>query len=229
VLGLDIANPLSVSQRQFFINKVLGHVQEVIKAAYKAFQRFGPDEVFFRVAGAADPMKFTKGNPDEDFDIKIAFDVQTLDPEADKESVITRLAQLIPLDRNGRINMDAFVEMAVNAEDPIMADAILQPVEVAQQKVVKDVTDDLTKIFSGIEVGARPNGAQMALQLVQQYTSQPDIAQRLQSDKMFAERLSKYASQYAFALQQAQNAQIGRIGTEPANMGGATTQNANSR
>jgi hypothetical protein len=100
---------------------------------------------------------------------------------------------------------------------------------VAQQKVVKDVTDDLTKIFSGIEVGARPNGAQMALQLVQQYTSQPDIAQRLQSDKMFAERLSKYASQYAFALQQAQNAQIGRIGTEPANMGGATTQNANSR
>jgi len=36
--------------------------------------------------------------------------------------------------------------------------------------------------------------------------------------------LQKYASAYQFQLQQAQNAEIGRIGTAPAQMGGVTTQ-----
>jgi hypothetical protein len=86
------------------------------------------------------------------------------------------------------------------------------------------VTDDLAKIFAGIEMPARPNGAQIALQVIQQYTAQPDVAERLQTDEAFAARLQKYAGQYTFQIQQAQNAQIGRIGTAPASMGGVETQ-----
>ena len=71
---------------------------------------------------------------------------------------------------------------------------------------------------------ARPNGAQIALQVIQQYASQPDVAQRLQQDEIFAGRLQKYAAQYTFQMQQAQNAQIGRIGTQPAAMGNVNTQ-----
>jgi hypothetical protein len=228
IMGLDAENPLSQSKRQFLVDKYLCHVRDVIKAAHKAFQRFGPEEVFFRVTGVADPMKYTKGNPDEDLDLRIAFDVQQTDPEVEDQGV-KGMFEILPYDRNGRINVDALIEYAANKESPILADTILQPVEVAQQKVVKEVTDDLTKIFSGIEVGARPNGAQMAMQLVQQYASQPDIAQKLQQDTLFAMRLQKYAEQYQFQLQQAQNAEIGRIGTAPANMGGAPTQTANSQ
>ena len=62
------------------------------------------------------------------------------------------------------------------------------------------------------------------MQLVQAYAQQPDVAQRAQSDEAFAARLQKYAGQYQFQLQQAQNAEIGRIGTDPAQMGGVTTQ-----
>ena len=105
-----------------------------------------------------------------------------------------------------------------------MADAILQPVETAQQQVVKDVTDDLAKIYSGIEMPARPSGAQIALQAIQQYAQQPDVAQRLQSDEAFAARVQKYIGQYTFQMQQAQNAQIGRVGTAPAQMGDIQTQ-----
>jgi hypothetical protein len=47
---------------------------------------------------------------------------------------------------------------------------------------------------------------------------------RAQQDEAFAERLKKYAEQYQFQLQQSQNAQIGRIGTAPAQMGGVQTQ-----
>jgi hypothetical protein len=62
------------------------------------------------------------------------------------------------------------------------------------------------------------------MQLVQAYVQQPDVAQRAQSDEAFATRLQKYAEQYQFQLQQAQNAEIGRIGTAPAEMGGMQTQ-----
>jgi hypothetical protein len=89
---------------------------------------------------------------------------------------------------------------------------------------VKQVTDDLSKIYAGIEVGARPNGAQVALQVIQQYTQQPDVMQRLQQDEAFQARLQKYIQQYQFQMQQAQNAQIGKIGTAPAQMGEMQTQ-----
>jgi hypothetical protein len=48
--------------------------------------------------------------------------------------------------------------------------------------------------------------------------------QRAQSDEAFGGRLQKYMEQYQFQMQQMQNAEIGRIGTNPAQMGGVTTQ-----
>ena len=105
-----------------------------------------------------------------------------------------------------------------------LADAVLQPVEEAQQQVVKQVTDDVSKIYAGIEVGARPNGGQIAMQVIQQYVQQPDVMQRLQSDEAFKARLEKYVKQTQFIMQQAENAQIGKVGTKPAAVGGIQTQ-----
>ena len=62
------------------------------------------------------------------------------------------------------------------------------------------------------------------MQVIQQYGSQPDITERLQVDEAFRGRLEKYAGQYTFQLQQAQNAEIGRVGTDPAQMGNIQTQ-----
>ena len=134
------------------------------------------------------------------------------------------LVALTQLDRSGRINIDNLLDVAASNIDPVLADAILQPAQVAQDEVMKNVTDDLAKIYSGIEMPARPNGGQVAMQLIQQYSSQPDIAQRLQSDQSFAARLQKYAGQYQFQMQQQENAQIGRIGTQPASVGETQTQ-----
>jgi hypothetical protein len=219
IVGLNGENPFGSFRQQFLIGKFLGHVRDVLKLAYKCFQRFGPDEVFFRVTGVADPMTFNKGNPDEDFDIIVNFDSQQNDPE-NMERWSQQFIQLLSLDRNGRINVDSLIEMMAASVNPVMADMILQPVEVASQQVVKQVLEDLTMIYSGIEVGARPQGAQIALQTIQQYTQQPDVAQRLQQDEAFKGRLEKYYAQYMFQMQQAQNAQTGRVGTAPAQFQG---------
>jgi hypothetical protein len=223
LVGLDENSRISAVRQQFLVDKFLSHTAEVLRMAFRCFQRFGPDEVFFRVTGIPDPQVFNKGNPDENFDILINFDVQNTDPETVKNK-LQQFSQLIPLNVNNRMNMDGFLDIAAQEIDPIMADAILQPVETAQQQVIKDVTDDLSKIFAGIEMPARPAGAQIAMQIIQQYSQQPDIAERAQNDELFAARLQKYAGQYIFQMQQVQNAEIGRIGTAPAQMGNIQTQ-----
>jgi len=175
------------------------------------------------VTGNPNPQVMTKGNPDENFSITVSFDSVSNDPDT-AETQLKNMVSLTQLDRNGILDINKILEFAASSINPIFADYVLQPVEEAQQKVAKNVTDDLAKIFSGIEVPAQPNGAQIAMQMVQAYVQQPDVAARAQSDEAFATRLQKYLSQYQFQLQQAQNAEIGRIGTAPAQMGGVTTQ-----
>ena len=223
LMGLD-ESPISQLKLQFLVNKFLKHSADVIKLAYKCFQRFGPDSVFFRVTGSPDPQTFGKGNPDENFDVTISYDVLNTDPET-QEKKLAQIQALTALDRNGRINVDNLLTVIANSVDPVLADQILQPVEDSMQQVVKQVTDDLSKIFAGIEMPARPNGGQIAMQVIQQYTSQPDIQQRASQDEAFAARLEKYIGQYTFMMQQQQNAQVGRIGTQPAAMGEIDTQN----
>jgi ribosomal protein S8 len=223
LMGLD-ESPISQLKLQFLVNKFLKHSADVIKLAYKCFQRFGPDSVFFRVTGSPDPQTFGKGNPDENFDVTISYDVLNTDPET-QEKKLAQIQALTALDRNGRINVDNLLTVIANSVDPVLADQILQPVEDSMQQVVKQVTDDLSKIFAGIEMPARPNGGQIAMQVIQQYTSQPDIQQRASQDEAFGARLEKYIGQYTFMMQQQQNAQVGRIGTQPAAMGEIDTQN----
>jgi hypothetical protein len=222
-IGLDLTNPLSSARQQYYIGKFLDHVKDVLTMAWKLYQRMGPDEVFFQVTGNPNPQVMTKGSPDENFSIMVSFDSLSSDPET-AETQLKSMVSLTQLDRNGILDVNKLLEFAASSINPIFADYVLQPVEEAQQKVQKNVTDDLAKIFAGIEVPAQPNGAQIAMQLVQAYAQQPDVAQRAQSDEAFAARLQKYAGQYQFQLQQAQNAEIGRIGTAPAEMGGMTTQ-----
>jgi len=221
--GLDETSQISQVRKQFLVDKFLQHSAEVLQMCYKCFQRFGPDSLFFRVTGSPDPVVFNKGTPDENYDIIISYDVLNSDPET-QEKKLQQMVALTQLDRSGRINVDNLLDAAANSIDPVLADRVLQPTEAAQEQVVRQVTDDLTKIFAGIEMPARPNGAQIALTVIQQYAAQPDIAQRLQSDEAFAARIEKYAGQYTFQMQQAQNAQIGRVGTEPAQMGDIQTQ-----
>jgi len=227
-VGLDLTNPISAIRQQFYVGKFLDHVRDVLALAWKLYQRMGPDEVFFQVTGNPNPQVMSKGSPDENFSITVAFDSQSNDPET-AEAQLKNMISLVQMDRNGIIDINKMLEFVASSINPIFADYVLQPAEESQQKIAKAVTDDLAKIFSGIEVPAQANGAQIAMQMVQAYVQQPDIAQRAQQDEAFAERLQKYAGQYQFMLQQAQNAQIGRIGTAPAQMGGMQTQQMNQQ
>ena len=225
LVGLD-PDVSSQVRKQFLVDKFLNHSAEVLRQAYRCFQRFGPDEVFFRVTGSPDVEVMDKGNPDENFDILVTYDVLNNDPET-QEKKLGQFIQLIQMDRNGRIDIDRLLELSASAIDPVLADGMILPAEKNTEDVMKNITDDLTKIYAGIEMPARPNGAQMAVQIISQYVQQPDIRQRLEQDEGFRNRIEKYGQQYTFQMQQTQNAEIGRIGTAPAQMGGVKTQGIN--
>ena len=227
-VGLDLSSPISSVRQQFYVNKYLDHVKDVLGLAWKLFQRMGPDEIFFQVTGNPNPQTMTKGSPDENYSFSVSFDSLSADPD-NAESRMKQIGSLVQFDRNGRIDMDKFLEFAAMSIDPVFGDYVLQPAEEATAKVQKQVTDDLAKIYAGIEMPAQPNGAQIAMQMLQAYVQQPDVAQRAQNDEAFGGRLQKYAEQYQFQMQQAQNAEIGRIGTAPAEMGGIQTQGMNQQ
>ena len=85
--GLDETSQISQVRKQFLVDKFLQHSAEVLQMCYKCFQRFGPDSVFFRVTGSPDPVVFNKGNPDENYDIIISYDVLNSDPETQEKKL----------------------------------------------------------------------------------------------------------------------------------------------
>lgn len=224
LVGLNEASQLSSQRQQFFIDKFLTHCSEILKLAYKAFLVFGPDEKFFRVTGYPNEMVIYRSPDDEEIDVCISFDVQNQDPEMMK----AKIAAILELARNSpsnTFNLQAAEQLAANAIDPSIADVIIQPEGQGEEEMVKDVTDDLTKIYAGIPVGARPNGGQIAMQVIQEYTQQEDIQKRMAQDAGFVANIQNYAAQYQQQVVQQQNAEIGRLGAAPAQMGNIETQN----
>ena len=224
LMGLDEDSNISLVRQQFLVNKFLQHISDVVKLAYKCFQRFGPESIFFRVTGNSNPQFLEKGLGFEDYDVTINYDILNNDQDIQKAK-LEQLISLTQLDRNGLIDMNKLLSAIAASIDPVLGDSILQPIDEAQENILKEVTDDLAKIYAGIEVPARPNATDAALQIIQSYMQQQDVQARLQSDPIFAERLQKYTNQYEFAQQQQVNAeQYGQFGTSAAQMGDVQTQ-----
>jgi len=224
LVGLNENSALSQQRQQFFINKFLTHCSEILKLAYKAYLVFGPDEKFFRVTGYPNEMVIYRSPEDEEIDVCISFDIQNQDPEMMKAK-ITAILELARTSPSNTFNLQAAEQLAANAIDPSIADVIIQPEGQGQEEMIKDVTDDLTKIYAGIPVGARPNGGQIAIQVIQEYTQQEDIQKRMAEDAGFVANVQNYAAQYQQQVVQQQNAEIGRLGANPAQMGNVNTQN----
>ena len=213
IAGMDRENPLTPIRQQFFVNKTLEHAVSVLKLAYTCFQRFGPDEIFFNVTGVPDPITLENIGDDE-FSISMTFDTLSTDPETMKARA-EQMGSLMGMDRMGRIDQSKFIEFLAYTIDPAFASHILLPAEENQQKLMKAITDDFAKLAGGVAVGPQPNGAQQTMQLVQAWMQQPDVAERYQREEGFQKRVDDYVGQAQFQLQQAENAQIGKIGTAP--------------
>ena len=124
---------------------------------------------------------------------------------------LQQFVALNQLNANNRLNVDNLLDVAAASIDPVMADAVLQPVETAQQQLLSKLQMTWLKSLQVLRCQLTCRG-QIALKSYGN-TLNNDVAQRIQSDQAFAARLQKHNGQYTFQIQQAQNAQIGRVGT----------------
>lgn len=212
ILGLQEDSQNSLARRQYFVDRALNHVSEIVRLAYKAFQRFYEgDDIFFRVTGVPKFQQFNVSPSEENMDIKFFYDIRLQDQEYIKESVQTLLS-LKAADVNGDLDPSETMQVATYLALPQFAGRLLRPREQAVADIRKDVAEDLTMIFAGNTVNARPTGAQVALQYIQEYTQQPSVQEKLANDPNYAAALQAYVQQYEFQVQQQQNAVTGRLG-----------------
>ena len=223
ILGLTLDSPIALARQQYWINRGLAHVSEIARLAYKAYQKYYSDDtIYFRVTGSPDPQTFNRGPMDEEMDIRFSFDARFNDPEFTQKTT-EMLVQMKQSNVDGNYSNREIDTIWAHLTVPQFASRIVRPQDAAQRDIVKNVADDLALIWSGQSVGARPEGAQVALQYIQSYVQKDSVRKRMEEDEQFAQDLDTYIQQYEFQLQQAQNAQTGRIGTDPADLQGVNT------
>ena len=177
-----------------------------------------------RVIGVNDVQRFDKGEGGERYDFYMQFDAALQDPAQMLERVkaIAELGGM--LDKNGVLDTERLLTIAVGQILPGAAESVMIPKETASQKAIEEERQTITEIYSGVPPNVRPNDAhEMKLQVFQQWLAQPDIAEKVQQDPALQERISQYLKQRQFAVQQRQNAEIGRLGTAPTEFGETPT------
>ena len=207
-------------KQQEVIDKVFHHLKHVLDQVYSLYQQYGPDEEYFRVTGMQDMQKYAKGNPGERFDFYMQFDAATQDPEQMLERV-KAIAQLgAQLDKNGTLDTERLLQIAVGQILPGAAESIMLPKETASQKAMDEERQTIAEIYAGVPPNVKPNDAhEMKLQIFQQWLAQPDVAQKVQQDPALQERISNYMQQRNMQVQQKANAEIGRLGAAPTQFG----------
>ena len=214
-------NPVEAQMKQQeVIDKVFHHLKHVLDQVYSLYQQYGPDQEFFRVTGMQDMQKYSKGNPNDRFDFYMQFDAATQDPEQMLERVNAIASLGAQLDKNGTLDTERLLQIAVGQIMPGAAESILLPKETAQAKAMEEERQTIAEIYAGVPPNVKPNDAhEMKLQVFQQWLQQPDVAQKVQEDPALQERIQNYMQQRNMQIQQKQNAQIGRLGAAPTQFG----------
>ena len=210
------------AKQQAVVDKVFGHLKQVLDQVYDLYQQYGPDEEYFRVTGVNDIQKFNKGAAGERFDFWLSFDVASQDPQQMVERVkaIAELGGM--LDKNGTLDTEKLLQVAVSQIMPGASDSIMLPTETASAKAMDEERQTIAEIYAGVPPNVQEGDAHEAkLQIFQQWLQQPDIAQKVQQDPALQERIDTYLKQRQMQIMQKQNANIGRLGTAPTPYGQA--------
>jgi len=219
-LGFASANgdqQFAMMKNQFETDKFMSSWSKAYRQIWSLYQQFGSEKVFFRVVGLRqqEPIEFTKGGQDEEYDFVLNYQVESMDTEKTFDK-IKQIAQIVATaDRDGVVDYSEWLQAMIEAIDPTIAERIIQPKDVNQAKIVGELQDTLAKIYAGqeqdIKLGTPP---ELGLQVIQGYVqNDPVVQQRMQNpDDMFGKRIEKLMKQLQFQIQQRENAKIGRMG-----------------
>lgn len=217
--GNDIDPMLVQLAVQDRIDRFLASLSDVMMMVVQLCQQFMTDEQIQRVVGAggiqiARSVEEIQGK----FDVQLAFDARDLDMEQVTRKADIILKNIKPLDVRAVLPYEQIVARLVAAIDPNLSDMIAT-VEQADAREIADERAAFVSMLNGVEPPMPDGGinAPLRLQTLQQLVAErqsnpgayPPVSPISQA---MVENRAKYLE---FQTQQQQNADIGRVGTEP--------------
>jgi len=215
----DMAPQRALLAQQDLVDTWLADLSLILGQTFQLSQQYLDDIQFVRVAGGTPmPFRATRQEIQGKFDLRLDFDARTFDSEA-LQMKVKGLMELLPLDVMGVVDRVGLVRFLFSAIDPNMAEFLIKDVDAAAQEEIEDEQVQFTKIAAGTEPPLKESGenAQLRLQTLQGIVqANPALQQRYQQDEIFKAMLDARMQSHQFKLQQQENAQIGRVGAQPA-------------
>lgn len=210
---------LALLHSQGRVDDFLASLSDCLVMVVQLCQQYMTDTQIQRIVGGSGlPIARTVDEIQGAYDIQLTYDIRDLTMENVVQKAKVVLENIRPLDIRGIVPYDHFLRQVVAAVDPSWAD-IIPPAEVADQRVVGEEQDNFVKILNGVEPQMPERIDNPALRL---QTLQTSMQPRMQNPGAFAPLqpasqaiLQNRIKYLQFQAQQNENAQTGRIGTEP--------------
>ena len=189
-------------------------LEEVVRVLWAHVQAYVSTVTATRIAGRAVSVKATEEDLMGSADVNVEFSALSLNHKAATE-MADWMGKLAPLDRGGRIDWGAGVEVLARAFDAQLAERIVLPGDVAAQQVEDQEQGDIAKIVSGQLPPVRQGAEEVRLRKISEWMQNPTSQQMMQGDPAIQQRIEQRIQAYQFALTQRQNAVIGATGYDP--------------
>ena len=217
-------DPMIVKARlQDIMNRISCHFSQSACKFFRYAKVFGPDKMWVRVGGSSEKIMY-KHDQNDYYDFTISMDSSNVSQEA-LEAKASMFAALKQQDNGGVITSDKYIRAMANMIDPLIADEIISGAQDSQQRSISEEDEAIAKTGMGIPLDLTPDEQRnmiKAQRFMQWYQSPP--GQMASKNEVIGPTVENRAKQWKFAMQQNQNAQVGRIGTQPTNNGSNQAQ-----
>ncbi len=211
----DTDPQFAMLKNQNEIEDFLENWSDAFNQVWKLWCQFGPKQVYFRVIGVKtpEPVDFNVGEGDEEYNFVLSFNTDSLDPEQQAKKLEALARVQATFDKYGQIDSSEILQIAVETIDPNWAERIILPKETGGQKVVDETHTMLAQVYSGVDRDINLNSPpDLVMNVIQNYSQQPDVRQRYSTDQAFKARMDKIVKEVSMQQKQNLNKKIGRYG-----------------
>lgn len=155
--------------------------EEIMRLLWLHVQAYVDNVLASRVAGRPVSVKATAEDLEGTADITVEFSAMAMNQKTALE-LADYLTKLAGLDRSGRIDFGAAVEMITRIFDPVLSETIIVPGEVAAANIEKDENNVIASIASGQYITGRVNSPDLRWKVVKRWLANPNTVPGLQAN-----------------------------------------------